>query len=88
MVTNPSLLLADEPTGALDSKTGAELLALFDELHAQGMTLIVVTHDWNVAHRAERIVTLLDGRVIDDEPVDADAIPDAGDSLGDSGAES
>ena len=73
LVTNPSLLLADEPTGALDSKTGAELLVLFDELHGQGMTLIVVTHDWNVAHSAERIVTLKDGVVIDDRPVDREA---------------
>jgi ABC-type glutathione transport system ATPase component len=58
--------LADEPTGALDSKTGHELLALFDELHDQGITLVVVTHDIGVAHRAERIVTLLDGEIIED----------------------
>jgi putative ABC transport system ATP-binding protein len=69
LVTNPSLLLADEPTGALDSKTGADLLALFDDLHAQGMTIIVVTHDWNVAYRAERIITLLDGVVVEDKAV-------------------
>ncbi len=75
LVTNPSVLLADEPTGALDSKTGAELLELFDELHGQGMTLLVVTHDWNVAHRAERIVTLMDGVVIDDRPVDEQSLP-------------
>jgi len=79
LVTNPSVLLADEPTGALDSKTGSELLALFDELHAQGMTLLVVTHDWNVAHRAQRIVTLMDGHVVDDKPVDGNsAIPPEG----------
>ncbi len=73
LVNNPSLLLADEPTGALDSKTGEELLLLFDELHSQGMTLVVVTHDDHVAHRAERIVTLRDGVVISDEPVIAHA---------------
>lgn len=67
LVNNPSILLADEPTGALDSKTGAEVLALFDELHQQGITLIVVTHDMGVAGRAERIITLKDGLVISDE---------------------
>jgi putative ABC transport system ATP-binding protein len=67
LVNQPSLLLADEPTGALDSKTGAEVLALFDELHKQGLTLIVVTHDMGVAHRAERIITLKDGLIVSDE---------------------
>jgi putative ABC transport system ATP-binding protein len=67
LVNQPSLLLADEPTGALDSKTGAEVLALFDELHKQGLTLVVVTHDMGVAHRAKRIITLKDGLIISDE---------------------
>ncbi|HMN27071.1 MAG TPA: ABC transporter ATP-binding protein [Caldilineaceae bacterium] len=67
LVNQPSLLLADEPTGALDSKTGDEVLGLFDELHRQGLTLVVVTHDMGVAHRAERIITLKDGLVIRDE---------------------
>jgi putative ABC transport system ATP-binding protein len=66
LVNNPSLLLADEPTGALDSKTGQEILDLFDELHDQGMTVVVVTHDPNVSTRAHRIVTLRDGLIIDD----------------------
>ena len=66
LVNNPSLLLADDPTGALDSKTGQEILDLFDELHDQGMTLVVVTHDPNVSSRAHRIVTLRDGLIIDD----------------------
>ena len=66
LVNNPGIVLADEPTGALDSKTGQEILALFDELHQQGITLIVVTHDMGVAARAERIVTLRDGVVVDD----------------------
>lgn len=69
LVNSPSILLADEPTGALDSKTGAEVLALFDELHQQGLTLIVVTHDMGVAQRAERIVTLKDGLIISDNAV-------------------
>ena len=66
LVTNPHLLLADEPTGALDSKTGQDLLRLFDELHSQGLTLVVVTHDQTVAARAERRITLSDGEVIED----------------------
>jgi putative ABC transport system ATP-binding protein len=69
LVNRPSLILADEPTGALDSKTGAEILNLFDELHKQELTLIVVTHDPKVAQRAERIVTLSDGEVVSDQPV-------------------
>jgi ABC-type lipoprotein export system ATPase subunit len=70
LVNGPSLILADEPTGALDSKTGAEILKLFDELHKQGLTLIVVTHDPKVAQRSERIVMLSDGEVVSDQPVD------------------
>lgn len=66
LVNRPHLLLADEPTGALDSHTGKEVLALFDELHNQGQTLVVVTHDWNVAQRAERIITLSDGLIVED----------------------
>ena len=66
LVNQPGLLLADEPTGALDTKTGAEVMALFDELHAQGLTIIVVTHDPNVAQRAARIVTLSDGYIVSD----------------------
>ncbi len=69
LVNRPSLILADEPTGALDSKTGAEILKLFDELHSQGLTLIVVTHDPKVAQRSQRIVTLSDGEIVSDEPV-------------------
>ncbi len=66
LVNRPSILLADEPTGALDSKTGQEVLSLFEELNAQGITVIVVTHDAHVAERARRIVTLSDGVVISD----------------------
>lgn len=67
LVNNPSILLADEPTGALDTKTGEEVMALFEELHQQGMTLIVVTHDMDIARQAQRIVTLKDGQIISDE---------------------
>ena len=67
LVTRPSLLLADEPTGALDSKTSEDVLQLFQALHHQGMTLVVVTHDMDVAKRAERIITLSDGVVVKDE---------------------
>jgi putative ABC transport system ATP-binding protein len=67
LVNQPSLLLADEPTGALDSQTSLEVMALFDELHAQGLTVIVVTHDPLVAQRARRVVTLSDGKVVSDK---------------------
>jgi putative ABC transport system ATP-binding protein len=67
LVNRPGLLLADEPTGALDTKTSAEVMSLFDSLNAQGITLIVVTHDHHVAGRAKRIITLSDGKVISDE---------------------
>ena len=63
LVTDPSIVLADEPTGNLDTTTGDEILKLFDELHAQGHTLIVVTHEQEVADRAARSIRLRDGRV-------------------------
>ena len=66
LVTNPSILLADEPTGNLDSQTSVEILALFDELHADGQTIIVVTHEPDVAAHGERIVRLKDGKVLED----------------------
>jgi putative ABC transport system ATP-binding protein len=69
LVNRPHLLLADEPTGALDTKTGAEVLELFDELNRQGITLVVVTHDWDVANRAGRIVTISDGLIVEDRVV-------------------
>ena len=59
----PRLLLADEPTGNLDTATGGEIAALLDELHAQGATIVLVTHNEALARRAERLVTLRDGRI-------------------------
>ena len=64
IINRPSLLLADEPTGALDSSTTAEVLELFDELHLQGITLVMVTHEDDVAARAQRITRFQDGRAL------------------------
>jgi putative ABC transport system ATP-binding protein len=66
LVNDPLVLLADEPTGNLDSKAGVEILQIFDELHKQGKTIIMVTHDENVARRAERTVRLRDGLIESD----------------------
>jgi putative ABC transport system ATP-binding protein len=63
LVTRPALLLADEPTGALDSKTGEEIMALFEELYSQGQTLMLVTHEQDIANHARRILFLKDGVV-------------------------
>ena len=71
LVNNPSLLLADEPTGNLDSKTGAELMALFDQLNQRGNTIVVVTHEDDIAHHARRIVKLMDGKIVFDQPSQA-----------------
>ena len=65
LVNSPSILLADEPTGNLDTKTGAELLLIFDELNAQGHTVILVTHDASVAAHARRVIRIVDGLVED-----------------------
>jgi putative ABC transport system ATP-binding protein len=67
LVTEPRLLLADEPTGNLDTATGEEIAALLDELHARGRTVVIVTHNEALARRAERVVRLRDGRVLSEE---------------------
>jgi len=66
LVTKPSIVLADEPTGNLDSATGEELMGLFDQLHGDGNTLIVVTHEQHIADRAGRVIRLSDGDVVSD----------------------
>jgi putative ABC transport system ATP-binding protein len=67
LVTNPALLLADEPTGNLDTATSNEIMVLFDRLHAQGHTIVVVTHERDIAEHAHRVVTFRDGRIASDE---------------------
>jgi putative ABC transport system ATP-binding protein len=69
LVNNPSLILADEPTGNLDSATSSEIMALFDELHKNGNTIILVTHEPDIAAHAHRVIRLLDGKIASDEVV-------------------
>jgi putative ABC transport system ATP-binding protein len=69
LVNSPSIVLADEPTGNLDSKTGDEIMALFARLHGQGNTIILVTHENDIAHHADRIIYLRDGKIERDEVV-------------------
>jgi len=69
LVTRPAIILADEPTGNLDSKTGEEIMGLFEELHHQGNTIILVTHEADIAEHAHRVVRLRDGKIETDEPV-------------------
>ncbi|MBX2991416.1 MAG: ABC transporter ATP-binding protein [Bacteroidetes bacterium] len=72
LVTNPSIILADEPTGNLDSRTGEEIMGLFEDLHSQGNTIILVTHEADIAEHAHRVVRVRDGKVESD-----DVIPEA-----------
>ena len=67
LVNNPSILLADEPTGNLDSATGVEIMNLFEKLHEQGNTIILVTHEHDVAQHAHRTIHIRDGKVASDE---------------------
>lgn len=69
LVNHPSILLADEPTGALDSKTSIEIMHLFEKLHEEGNTIILVTHEPDIAKRAHRIITIRDGRIESDEHI-------------------
>lgn len=76
LVTNPSIILADEPTGNLDSKTGEEIMALFHEIHQKGNTIILVTHEEYIAEHAARIIRLKDGLIEKDEIVKNRFVPD------------
>lgn len=78
LMNDPGIILADEPTGALDSQSGQEVLRILDELHAEGRTVIIVTHDPGIAARAQRIIEIRDGSIIADRPTDraAEDLPD------------
>ncbi len=83
---NPSLILADEPTGALDSRSGIEIMNMIHELHEEGNTIIIITHDLNIAKQAERIITIRDGKItsdIDNSQDMADAANVKGSDIGD-----
>jgi len=69
LVNNPSIVLADEPTGNLDSKTGEEIMSLFENLHGQGNTIILVTHEMDIAQHAHRVIYIRDGKIASDERV-------------------
>ena len=70
IVNRPQLILADEPTGNLDSRTGEQIMAIFDELHQEGITIVLVTHETDIAVRAQRMIHMQDGRIVYDRPVD------------------
>jgi putative ABC transport system ATP-binding protein len=74
LINNPAILLADEPTGNLDSKTSDEILTLFRRLHEEGQTIIMVTHEADVACHAKRIIRMRDGKIISDLPTEQDAV--------------
>jgi putative ABC transport system ATP-binding protein len=69
LVTRPAMVLADEPTGNLDSRTSVEVMALFQDLNDQGITILLVTHEESIARYARRVVALRDGRIVEDRPI-------------------
>ena len=72
MVNNPNILLADEPTGALDSKSGEQIMELFQKLNEEGVTIVMITHDPHIASNAKRMVKIIDGEIFEgDEKEDA-----------------
>ena len=78
LINDPSILLADEPTGNLDSQTGAEIMALFDDLNGRGNTIVLVTHEEDIAAHARRIIRLRDGKIREDRPNTERIVPKAG----------
>jgi len=74
LINHPSILLADEPTGNLDTHTSDEIMRLFDRLHAEGQTIIMVTHEDDIARHAKRIIRMRDGRIVSDLPVQQDQL--------------
>ena len=73
LVNHPSIILADEPTGNLDSQTGVEIMKLFDRLHGEGNTIILVTHERDIAEFAHRVISIRDGKIASDEPMQKSA---------------
>ena len=88
LVCKPSILLADEPTGNLDTRTSAGIMKLFDTLYAEGQTIIMVTHEENIAAHARRVIRMRDGQVISDLPIEQDATSQHLSSESDRGTES
>jgi putative ABC transport system ATP-binding protein len=74
LVTNPAMILADEPTGALDTKSSLEVLALFHRLSSQGRTIVLITHEEEIARHARRVIRIRDGEIISDEPTEASGV--------------
>lgn len=75
MINRPALIMADEPTGALDTRTSLEIMRLFQNLHRQGLTLLIVTHEPEIAAYCQRVIRMSDGRVVEDEPIPQRQIP-------------
>lgn len=74
MVNNPKILLADEPTGALDSKSGKQVMDLFDRLHEEGVTIIMITHADDIAMRAKRVIKIIDGELLEEKNIDTQEV--------------